>query len=123
LPCGSEIDIVLSDWIMPGHVRAWSSAAHSARSTGGSYGYFVLLTSKSEKEDVALGLDSGADDFLTKPVNSGELRARLRGRADRRHAGGAARQERSADRRARPAAAAHEGSTATFSRRGASSNR
>ena len=34
------------------------------------YSYFILLTSKSEKNDIANGLDSGADDFLTKPVNA-----------------------------------------------------
>ena len=39
------------------------------------YSYFILLTSKSEKNDIANGLDSGADDFLTKPVNAPELRA------------------------------------------------
>lgn len=41
------------------------------------YGYFILLTSKSDKEEVAEGLDAGADDFLIKPVNFEELRARL----------------------------------------------
>jgi sigma-B regulation protein RsbU (phosphoserine phosphatase) len=41
------------------------------------YVYFILLTSKSEKNDVAEGLDAGADDFLTKPVNPAELRARI----------------------------------------------
>jgi sigma-B regulation protein RsbU (phosphoserine phosphatase) len=42
------------------------------------YGYFILLTSKSDKAEVADGLDGGADDFLTKPVSADELRARLR---------------------------------------------
>jgi sigma-B regulation protein RsbU (phosphoserine phosphatase) len=42
-----------------------------------TYGYFILLTSKSEKGEIAHGLDAGADDFLTKPVNADELRARL----------------------------------------------
>jgi sigma-B regulation protein RsbU (phosphoserine phosphatase) len=42
------------------------------------YAYFILLTSKSEKAEVANGLEAGADDFLTKPVSSDELRARLR---------------------------------------------
>jgi len=42
-----------------------------------AYGYFILLTSKSEKPEIARGLDAGADDFLTKPVNSDELRARI----------------------------------------------
>ncbi len=42
------------------------------------YGYFILLTAKSEKGEVADGLDCGADDYLSKPVNPDELRARLR---------------------------------------------
>jgi phosphoserine phosphatase RsbU/P len=73
---GSEVDMILSDWVMPG--MSGVDFCRAFRSLGRRrYVYFVLLTSKSEKEDVALGLDSGADDFLTKPVNSGELRARL----------------------------------------------
>lgn len=44
---------------------------------GDFYIYFILLTAKSEKGAVAEGLDVGADDFLTKPVNAEELRARI----------------------------------------------
>jgi len=33
-----------------------------------SYFYMVLLTSKESKEDVVAGLESGADDYLTKPL-------------------------------------------------------
>jgi sigma-B regulation protein RsbU (phosphoserine phosphatase) len=73
---GSEVDIILSDWMMPGMSGVEFCRTFRALDRR-RYGYFVLLTSKSGKEDVAAGLDSGADDFLTKPVNSGELRARL----------------------------------------------
>lgn len=38
----------------------------------------ILLTAKSEYSDRIAGLDSGADDYLTKPFNTGELLARLR---------------------------------------------
>jgi len=38
----------------------------------------VLLTSKEAKEDVIAGLESGADDYLTKPFDAEELKARLR---------------------------------------------
>lgn len=38
----------------------------------------ILLTAKSEFSDKIAGLDAGADDYLTKPFNSGELMARLR---------------------------------------------
>lgn len=72
----SAPDLVLSDWMMPGmngleFCRAFRSLPDDA------YGYFILLTSKSEKVEIAQGLDAGADDFLTKPVNSDELRARI----------------------------------------------
>src|SRR5262245_53230452 len=39
--------------------------------------YVILLTANGTKEHVVEGLESGADDFLVKPFNHGELRARL----------------------------------------------
>lgn len=70
------VDMVVSDWVMEGMTglafcRAFRELPRE------SYGYFILLTSKSEKGEIALGLDAGADDFLTKPVDADELRARL----------------------------------------------
>jgi sigma-B regulation protein RsbU (phosphoserine phosphatase) len=41
------------------------------------YVYCILLTSKSQVEDLVQGMDAGADDFLTKPFDDGELRVRL----------------------------------------------
>ena len=70
-------DIVLSDWMMPGMTGIELCQAFRALPREG-YGYFILLTSKSEKAEIASGLENGADDFLAKPVNSDELRARLR---------------------------------------------
>ncbi len=69
-------DLVLSDWMMPGMDGLEFCKAFRAL-PGDEYGYFILLTSKSEKDEIARGLDSGADDFLTKPVNAHELRARI----------------------------------------------
>jgi len=69
-------DIVISDWMMPG-MSGPDFCRVFRRLPRENYGYFILLTSKADKVDVAEGLVSGADDFLTKPVNSGELRARL----------------------------------------------
>lgn len=72
----TAFDIVLSDWVMPGlsgpeFCRAFRALPREC------YGYFILLTSKSDKDEVAEGLDAGADDFLSKPVDPGELRARM----------------------------------------------
>ena len=39
--------------------------------------YIIMLTSKSEKADIIAGLDAGADDYLAKPFDPGELRARI----------------------------------------------
>lgn len=71
------VDIIISDWMMPG--LSGLEFCRRFRDLGReSYGYFVLLTSKSESTEIADGLEAGADDFLTKPVASSELRARLR---------------------------------------------
>jgi len=71
-----RVDLILSDWMMPGMTGLDFCRAFRALQRD-HYGYFILLTSKSEKGEVAEGLDVGADDFLSKPVNSGELRARI----------------------------------------------
>ncbi|WP_272010135.1 PP2C family protein-serine/threonine phosphatase [Roseovarius sp. ZX-A-9] len=72
----SPPDLVLSDWMMPG-MNGLEFCRQFRAMTRDCYGYFILLTSKSEKDEVAFGLDAGPDDFLTKPVNAGELRARI----------------------------------------------
>ncbi|WP_300033000.1 SpoIIE family protein phosphatase [uncultured Roseobacter sp.] len=69
-------ELVISDWVMPG-MSGIEFCSKFREMTQDHYGYFILLTSKSEKNEIAEGLDSGADDFLTKPVDSNELRARI----------------------------------------------
>ena len=69
-------EIVISDWVMPG-MSGIEFCNAFRKLTSDQYGYFILLTSKSEKNEIAEGLDSGADDFLTKPVDGNELRARI----------------------------------------------
>jgi len=69
--------IALIDWMMPeldgpGVCGAVRSRSHD------SYVYIVLLTSRQSTEDVVKGLGAGADDYLTKPCNPDELKARLR---------------------------------------------
>lgn len=78
IACQSAVfDIVLSDWMMDGMSGLDLCAAFRALNRE-RYAYFILLTSKSEKTEIAKGLEAGADDFLTKPVSADELRARLR---------------------------------------------
>ena len=72
-----EMDLILSDWMMPGMTGIeFCRALRNQKSD--RYVYFILLTSKSDKAAVAEGLEVGADDFLAKPVDSGELRARIK---------------------------------------------
>lgn len=75
--CASDPpDLVLSDWVMPGMSGLDFCKAFRALDSK-QYSYFILLTSKSEKQEVARGLDAGADDFLIKPLEADELRARI----------------------------------------------
>lgn len=69
-------DIVISDWKTPG--RSGLEFCRKFRDMQADrYGYFILLTSRDDKKDVAEGLRAGADEFLTKPVSGAELLARL----------------------------------------------
>lgn len=72
-----EINLILSDWMMPGMTGIEFCRLLRQQHTD-RYVYFILLTSKSDKAAVAEGLEVGADDFLAKPVDSGELRARIK---------------------------------------------
>ena len=69
-------DLVLSDWMMPG-MSGLELCRRFREMEGDEYSYFILLTSKRDKAEVARGLDSGADDFLSKPIDNNELRARI----------------------------------------------
>ncbi|MCV6594410.1 MAG: fused response regulator/phosphatase [Silicimonas sp.] len=73
----TQVDIVVSDWMMPGMNGVEFCRAFRAQ-CGDRPAYFILLTAQTEREALAEGLESGADDFLSKPFNSVELRARLR---------------------------------------------
>lgn len=69
-------DLILSDWMMPG-MTGLDLCREFRQMDRDKYGYFILVTSKNEKGDIAQGLDAGADDFLSKPVNNDEMRARI----------------------------------------------
>jgi two-component system cell cycle response regulator len=70
-------DLVISDWMMP-HVDGLELCQSVKTGLGDSAPYFILLTAKGEISDRVLALDTGADDYLIKPCEPGELRARVR---------------------------------------------
>ena len=72
-----DFAIIVSDWMMPGMTGPEFCSAFRQMSQT-SYSYFILLTSKGGEVDIAEGLNSGADDFLTKPVGLNELKARIK---------------------------------------------
>jgi diguanylate cyclase (GGDEF)-like protein len=69
--------LAILDWMMPGldgievcrRVRAISRQ---------QYIYVILLTARTEQKDLVEGMDAGADDYVTKPFNTQELRVRIR---------------------------------------------
>ena len=69
--------LVILDWEMPG-IDGDELCRRFRELDLGYYVYIVLLTGKDLKEEVVAGLESGADDYLTKPFNALELRERLK---------------------------------------------
>ncbi len=72
-----EPDLVISDWMMPqvDGLELCQSVKTGLKETAP---YFILLTAKGEISDKLLALDTGADDYLVKPCDQGELMARVR---------------------------------------------
>lgn len=70
-------DMVICDWVMP-EMSGVEFCRRLKGSAAGQFVYFILLTSRSEVEARVEGLDAGADEFITKPVDPEELRARVR---------------------------------------------
>ena len=70
-------DLVLSDVLMPG-MNGYELCRRLKLAPETRMIPVVLITSLGEREDRIEGLNSGADDFITKPVNAHELRARVR---------------------------------------------
>ncbi len=68
--------LAILDWEMPGldgieicrRVRAWPLRVPV---------YLILLTSRNSRQDLVAGLEAGADDYMTKPFDPDELRARI----------------------------------------------
>ena len=69
--------IILSDWMMPEmDGLELCRAIRETQSPG--YVFIILLTARDSKKDIITGLEAGADDYLAKPFNPGELNARIK---------------------------------------------
>jgi two-component system, cell cycle response regulator len=72
----SEVDVIISDWMMPG-----MDGLELCRTVRGEvrdgYTYFIFLTALGDKEHLLIGLEAGADDYLSKPLDRDELQVRL----------------------------------------------
>lgn len=68
--------LVLLDWNMSG-MSGPEVCQRIKQNQENKYVYIILVTSRSSEEDIIAGLNSGADDYLTKPVIAAELEARL----------------------------------------------
>jgi two-component system cell cycle response regulator len=68
--------IVLTDWMMPGIDGPQLCRLIREKKTDG-YVFIILITARDSKTDIVSGLESGADDYLTKPIHPAEMVARV----------------------------------------------
>jgi two-component system, cell cycle response regulator len=68
--------LAILDWFMPG-MNGVDVCREIRKDSARPYTYFVLVTGRGGKDEMLDGLAAGADDFLVKPVDPSEMRARL----------------------------------------------
>jgi len=72
----NKIRLAILDWMMP-EIDGVELCRKIRKKKDYNYTYIIILTSKDRQEDIIKGLSAGADDYMIKPFNSLELRARL----------------------------------------------
>ena len=70
-------DLIILDWMLPGQsglalAKRWRGEARTRELP------VIMLTARADEADKIVGLDAGADDYLTKPFSTNELMARIR---------------------------------------------
>ncbi len=71
-----HIDLLVSDWLMP-EINGLDLCGKVRSLNLSHYIYIILISAQDTRMDVVRGLEGGVDDFITKPVNLDELRARM----------------------------------------------
>jgi len=74
----NSINMLLTDWIMPGITGIELCQYVRTHENSENYIYTILLTGKNKNEDLVMGFNSGADDFITKPMSIQELEVRIK---------------------------------------------
>lgn len=69
-------EMAILDWMMPG--LDGLEICRRMRALDGPYRYVLMLTSRTAREDLLQALESGADDYLIKPIDAAALKARLK---------------------------------------------
>jgi putative two-component system response regulator len=70
------VSIVVSDWLMP-EMDGLTLCRNIRKAGFKHYIYIILISGQDTRQDIVEGLEAGADDFITKPINLDEFRARL----------------------------------------------
>ena len=73
----NSVRMVITDWMMP-EMDGLELCQKIRSSDLPDYIYIIIITSRDKKEDIIKGLEAGADDYITKPINPNELHARLK---------------------------------------------
>ena len=69
--------LLILDWVMPG-MDGLSLCRKIRETQTGGYIYIIMLTAQESRKDVLEGFEAGADDYLVKPIDPDELKARLK---------------------------------------------
>jgi two-component system cell cycle response regulator len=72
----SGADVIISDWVMP-RMDGEQLCRRVREASGTAYSYFILLSSLDDTGHVLRGMEAGADDYLKKPFDTDDLKAKL----------------------------------------------
>jgi two-component system phosphate regulon response regulator PhoB len=76
LLAANNYDLILMDWMLPG--RSGLELTKELKQKSPDSTPIILLTAKADEADKVIGLDSGADDYITKPFSTKEMVARIK---------------------------------------------